>query len=117
MHAFRSKRLFAVVVACLALVSYLGMRDTIKAPGHISKEDVGAVALGAQEWSSPKLFREIEVSRWRRDTNVLLVEIREGKHRWSVTCFTNHAGDWKKFAWVLVEEDRTALDSMLQGYR
>lgn len=117
MSGSASKRRFAVVVAVLAFVSYLGMRDTVQVKGDVPRKDVKAVVAGVEEWSSPKLFRHIEVSRGpHREDNLLIAQVREPGYRWSITVFTNYAGAWRKCAWFLCEEDRASLNDFIQHY-
>jgi hypothetical protein len=81
------------------------MRDSVRVYGGLSQEEVKAAIRGAEEWSSPKLFRHIKVEPGRDGT--VLVEIREPGGRWSVTVFTNQRGIWQKSDWYLVEENTT----------
>src|ERR1022692_859617 len=97
-----SKRWFAVVVAVLALVSYLGMRDTVRVDGKLPRKDVKAIVSGVEERKT--LFRHIEVKP--EPDGTVLACVREPGDRWSVTVFTNQAGVWKKCAWYLLESDK-----------
>ena len=98
-----SNRLLAVVVASLLFVSYLATRDTIRVEGDLSRNDVKAIVSGVQEWSSPKLFRHIEIRPG--DKGTITAWVRERGNRWSVTIYTNSVGAWLKCGWYLVEED------------
>ncbi|SPE50041.1 hypothetical protein SBV1_1020006 [Verrucomicrobia bacterium] len=98
------KRLFVVVVAGLAFVSYLGMRDTVQVECELPRKDVRAIISGLEEWSAPKLFRHIEIERGR--DGLVFGSMREPGGHWSVTVFTNQTGVWKKCGWCLLGEDK-----------
>jgi hypothetical protein len=100
-----SKRWFAVVVAVLALVSYLGMRDTVRVDGKLPRKDAKAIISGVEERNT--LFRHIEVKP--EPDGTVLACVREPGDRWSVTVFTNQAGVWKKCAWYLLESDKSIV--------
>lgn len=102
-----SKRLFALVVFGLALLSYTQMRYTVRVYNGVPQSAVKPVISGLEEWSTPKFFRHIEIERGPDGT--LLGKVREPGDRWSVTVFTNMAGGWKKCAWFLVGQDKAGI--------
>ena len=83
-------------------------RDTIRVEAGVSAQEAKEMVGKAQEWSSPKFFRHIEVRRAKEGH--VAVWIREPKNGWSVTVFTNSSGSWKKEIWYLVQEDKTKLN-------
>jgi hypothetical protein len=99
------KRWLAVVVALLALVSYLGMRDTVRVDGKLPRKDVKAIVSGVEERNS--LFRHIELKR--EPDGTVLACVRESGGRWSVTVLTNQAGVWKKCGWYSLESDKSIV--------
>ena len=107
MSASTSKRLFALVVLALLLVSYRLTRDTVRVRGDLPPETVRQVVGQAEEWSAPKLFRYIEVEA--KDQDTILVTVREPRSHWSVTVFTSSAGVWKKSGWYLLGEDKAGV--------
>ena len=112
MSSSTSKRLFLVVVALLVFVSYLGMRDTVRVECKLPPDDVKTIIRGLQEWSSPKLFRHIEIKAGRPGTQaegLVLGSVREPGGHWSVTVFTNQAGVWRKCSWYLLGEDKAGI--------
>src|SRR5262245_36264116 len=107
MSASIYKRLFAVFVAALALLSYTQMRDTVRVYKGVPKSAVKPIIGELEEWSTPKFFRHIEIEPGTDGT--LLGEIREPGNKWSVTVFTNETGVWKKCGWFLVGEDKAGI--------
>ena len=107
MKASTSKRLTLVFVAILMFVSYLATRDTIKVEAALPRKDVKAIVAGIQEWSSPKLFRQI-VIRTQED-GMVSAWVREPGEHWSVTVFSNSVGVWKKVNWYLLNTDHSVI--------
>ena len=107
MNASTSKRVYASVLALLLLISYIMVRDTVRVEGSVPRKDVKAAVAGLKEWSTPKLFRHIEVSLDRR--NRLIAKVREPDHHFSVTIFENYDGAWHQFEWFLLAEDTNRL--------
>ena len=107
MSALGSKRLVAAVLVLLGFVSYIGMRDSVRVNAEVPTQAVKMIVSGVEEWSSPKLFRHIEIEPGPEGT--LLGEVREPGGRWSVTVFTNQAGVWKRCGWYLVGEDKAGM--------
>jgi hypothetical protein len=116
MRASTEKRLFAVIAAFLLFVAYLWMRDTVKVQGDVPRKDVRAAVAGLQEWSTPKLFRHIEVSRDHHGEDLLIARVQEPDHHWSITVFTNIAGEWRKCSWLLCAEDEASFKDFIQRY-
>src|SRR5262245_46420345 len=106
MSTSTSKRLFAVVVAGLALISYIWTRDTIRVEAGVPQSAVKPVVRGVEEWSSPKFFRHIEVCNGPDGT--VYARVREPGERWSYTVFTNQGGVWTKCDWFLAVTDKSA---------
>ena len=107
MSSVFSKRLVFVVVLVLAAFSYVRMRDSIRVEAHLSPRELKTIISGIQEWSRPKMFRQINVRR-EAEGNVA-AWVREPGDRWSVTVFTNESGAWKRFAWFLASADNSAV--------
>jgi hypothetical protein len=104
MTSAENKRWYMLVTLVILFVCYLLGRDTVRVEAHLTSKEVEEVVGQAQEWSSPKFFRHIEV-RPSKDGGVG-VWIREPGGAWSVTWFTNISGSWKKAGWYLLEEDK-----------
>jgi hypothetical protein len=102
-----SKRLCAVVFVVVLLVIYRATRDTVRVKADLPKSDVKAILRGIEEWSSPKLFRHIEIEPGTDGTMVAWV--REPGKRWSVTVFSNSVGGWKKVSWCLLNADHSVI--------
>lgn len=107
MSASTSKRLFAVVVAGLALISYIWTRDSIRVEAGVPESAVKPVVRGIEEWSSPKLFRHIEV--YNGEEGTVYARVREPGERWSYTVFTNQGGVWTECEWFLIATDKAAI--------
>jgi hypothetical protein len=103
MNASSVARLLAAIFVLLAFGIYLTSRDSIGVLVNLPPNEVKAIVSQVEEWSSPKLFREI-VIREVPDGN-MSAWVRESGDRWSVTLFTNVAGSWRKARWALVEKD------------
>ncbi len=107
MSSAASKRLLVVLVVFLAFLAYLGMRDTVRVRGRLPPKDVQAIVRGAAEWSTPKLFRYIEIEP--RPGGLVWARVREPGGRWCVTVFTNHLGVWGKCGWYLLGPDQNKV--------
>jgi hypothetical protein len=107
MNAPTRFRLLALVVAFLAFRSFLESRDLVGVLADLPRADVKVIVSQLEEWSAPKLSREIVIrelpggrmSGW----------VKESDDSWSVTVFTNVAGSWHKNEWMLVEKDSGKL--------
>ena len=93
--------LVVLIIAFLLFIGYLGSRDSVIDYANLSPIEVRSIVRQAEEWCSPKFFRHIEI---RPDSNGNVTGwIRESRDNWSVTTFTNAAGQWKKTGWLVVQ--------------
>ena len=81
MSSSSSRRVFLMVVAFLLFVSYLKVRDTVRVECKLPPGEVRAIVRGLDEWSTPKLFRHIEIESGREET--VLGSVREPDGRWA----------------------------------
>ena len=107
MSSGTSRRLFVVVVAFLAFIAYLCMRDTVRVKCELSRKDVKQIVSRAEEWSTPKLFRHIDAEAGRDGT--VLASVREPGEHWSVTVFSNSPSGWQKMGWYLLGADYSRI--------
>jgi hypothetical protein len=98
---------FAVIVAGLMFISYLGIRDRVKVECDLPRKDVKEIVGRLEEWSAPKLFRQMEIEGGR-DRQVH-ASVREPGERWSVTVFSNSESGWKKVGWFLAKADHSII--------
>jgi hypothetical protein len=102
-----TKRLLLIVLAAVAFASYRAMRDSVRVEAKLSRSDLKTIIGGAEEWSCPKLFRQIEVKP--APDGAMSAWIREPGERWSVTVFSNSASGWKKVSWYLLGTDHSVI--------
>jgi hypothetical protein len=96
-----------IFVALMLFVAYRANRDTVKVQAPLAPNDVKTIVRGIQEWSSPKLFRQITILTER--DGLVSAWVREPGERWSATVFSNSAGTWTKTAWFLVSADHSVI--------
>src|SRR5262245_56083257 len=102
-----SNRLLVVLVALLLFLAYVFGRDTIRTKGSFSRDERRQIVAGIQEWSTPKFFRHIEITRTSADSAT--ARVREDDRHWSITVFAKDSGGWKKTSWYLLEEDKQVI--------
>ena len=106
MRRSTANRLGIVGIVAVVLFVYIRTRDTIHVSGDLSREDQRELIAGIQEWSAPKLFRYIQLERTEYGA---VARVREPGGHWSETWFAKDSGHWQKINWLLLGEDKRAV--------